>query len=236
MTLDILQVFAHCPNIKDLPLPSLAGLRDIDAIGEYVDKNCSKITTLRYRCAEVMESTLLPFGIVYALPAQKLKEFEHHGCFGNLERLQDCLHLLRCHFAALRRVVLDQSDKTFAYRIPVAFILKKCYGLEDLVASYGQGSYYVDPEVLIDRQPWNCSRLKRLDLCINGCELPEPPAELTKTEAFLRKPYYSRTNPLTIWKGEVVQFLRLEILYRRIGALTALTALQHLDLRMARLI
>lgn len=229
-TLDILQVFAHCPNIKSLFLPPLAGLRDIDAIGEYVGKNCSKITTLKYRCGEFMEGHFLPFKIVEALPAQQLEEFEYHGCVRDPERLQDNLHLLRRHFAVLRRVDIGQPDIAFAYKIPAAFILKECYGLEDLVIPYSRRGYYVDLGDLI-RQPWNCSRLKRLELCINGCELPEPPIELTRLTS-LRKPYYSRTSPIATWEDEVIQFVQLELFYRQIGKLTAL---QHLVLKMARL-
>ncbi|KAK3831683.1 MAG: hypothetical protein JOS17DRAFT_743966 [Linnemannia elongata] len=231
-TLDIQQVFAHCPNIKSLFLPPLTGLRDIDVIGEYVGKKCPKITTLSYRGSEVTDSAFLPFRIVDALPAQKLEEFEYKGSFRDLEGVEDNLYLLRRHFAALRRVDIDQSRCSFVSRIPVAFILKECSGLEDLAVSRVWSGYYVDLEDLTDQEPWVCSRLKRLELSINGCELPNPPMELKIAEPCLGEPYYSRPNPLTICDIEVAHFAQLEVFYRKIGALTSL---QYLVLRMARL-
>ncbi|KAF9123225.1 hypothetical protein BG015_005354 [Linnemannia schmuckeri] len=47
---------------------------------------------------------------------------------------------------------LNQSERLTS-RIRVAFILKKCYGLEELVISYGQRSHYVDLEDFINQEP-----------------------------------------------------------------------------------
>ncbi|KAG0061635.1 hypothetical protein BGZ90_003469 [Linnemannia elongata] len=61
--------------------------------------------------------------------------------------------------------------------------------------------------------PWTCAKLTHLALGISGCEVPEEPGV---------EPYHRRPTPIILTADETRHFSRLEDLYRRIGALTAL--------------
>ncbi|KAF9084512.1 hypothetical protein BGX29_002511, partial [Mortierella sp. GBA35] len=213
-TADILSIFARCPNITKLKLPAIVGHHDIGVIGEFVGKECPKIQSLFYSSTGSAEQDPLPFRIASDLHAQQLKEFECHGRLSGLSDLSTNIPLLTRHSTSLRRIVLNRM--TTLGRISASAILKECSNLEVLlIECYLKRGLYIDLADALEH-PWSCTKLRRLSIGINGCELPVEPGF---------QPYYSRPAPITLFNEEKHHFAQLERLYLQIGALTELRSL-----------
>ncbi|KAF9144016.1 hypothetical protein BGX30_014105 [Mortierella sp. GBA39] len=218
-TSDVLSVFAHCPNIKELSIYSFAGFREVDVIGEYIGKMCPRIESLSYSSTE--DSTAndsLPFRIMDALPAQQLRQVQFYGLLAEAMTLSDNFPRLARHFNTLQQLVLHRTGSIS--RISIVSVFRECNNLESLlIECRSRMGCFIELSDAIDG-PWNCLKLKRLRLSISECGLP--------VEVGV-KPYYSRPTPITLSADETRHFARLGSLYQRIGALTEL---RELDLRM----
>ncbi|KAF9544987.1 hypothetical protein EC957_011484 [Mortierella hygrophila] len=218
-TSDVLSVFAHCPNIKELSISSLAGYREVDVIGQYIGKMCPRIKSLSYSSTEDSAANdSLPFRIMDALPAQQLREVQCYGLFAEAMTLTDNFPRLARHFDTLQQLVLHRTGAIS--RISISRVFRECNNLENLlIECRSRLGCFIELSDAIDG-PWNCLKLKQLRLSISECVLP--------VEVGV-KPYYSRPTPITLSADETRHFARLGSLYQRIGALTEL---RELDLRM----
>lgn len=218
-TSDVLSVFAHCPNIKQLSIYSLAGYREVDVIGEYIGSRCSRIESLIYSSTgDSGADDSLPFKIMDALPARQLKQIQCHGLFEEALTLSHNFPRLARHFDTLQELVLHRTGSIA--RISIASVFRECSNLESLlIQCHSRIGSFIGLSDAIDG-PWNCLRLRRLNLSISECGLP--------VEAGV-KPYYSRSTPISLNADETRHFARLGSLYQRIGALTEL---RELSLKM----
>ncbi|KAG9062732.1 hypothetical protein KI688_005038 [Linnemannia hyalina] len=218
-TSDILSVFAHCPNIEELSIFSLAGYHEVDVIGEYIGKMCPRIESLSYGSRyDSAANDSLPFRIMDALPAQQLREVRCYGRFAEATTLSDNFPRLARHFDTLQQLALHRTGSIS--RISIASVFRECNNLESLlIECLGCIGCFIELSDAIDG-PWNCLKLRQLKVSISECGLP--------VEAGV-KPYYSRPTPIALSADETRHFARLGSLYQRIGALTEL---RELDLRM----
>ncbi|KAG0267201.1 hypothetical protein BGZ95_002898 [Linnemannia exigua] len=136
--------------------------------------------------------------------------------------------------AAIQRhsIVLQRIDITGPKtagdinRFSVTSIFSECLNLEalyigpydhlepfDHLEAYGHSEYYVTLDSVL-KYPWRCTGLTDLRLSISGCEMPPVDPGI--------QPYYLRPAPIALSEAETQHFVRLECLYRQIGALTAL--------------
>ncbi|KAF9156772.1 hypothetical protein BG015_001636 [Linnemannia schmuckeri] len=192
---DSLDIFAHIPNVKDLRNGDVIGNHDIEAIGRFVGRECSKLR--RSRCQPKWDDAydFLPYVIMGGLPHHQIIDFQDSGFCSDLSH-------------PIASVAIQQHSA----------ILRHLELLEDLVKEISEegGGIYID---LTDAQgsPWKCTKLCRLSLSISGCELPPVDAE--------NLPYYDRETPIALFQAETYHFAKLERFYLQIGRLAELREL-----------
>lgn len=216
---DIRDIFAHCPNIKELNTDIYVPDDAIEAVGNVIAQESPKIASLIYGMREVGDERV-PFRIMSSLPAQQVTWLEFTLASHDLEipAMNLAIHQ---HSTTLRALHIIGKHDIFWFSASI--ILKECVNLVTFEApcKNTEGVFTTLGDVL--DQPWGCTKLKNLALAIGGCEIP---AEEDVT------PYYTRPAPITLTGAETEHLSRLEDLYRRIGTLTALV---KLDLRMVQL-
>jgi hypothetical protein len=159
-TSDVLSVFAHCPNIKQLSIVSLAGDREIDVIGEYIGRECPKIESLLFSSTGDSANDFLSFRIMDVLPVQQLKDVRLDGLLSNMIALTANLPLLGRHFNTLQRIVLDRTGSIG--RISIASVFKECNSLEDLhIECRKRSGAFMNLSDAV-KEPWKCLKLRRL--------------------------------------------------------------------------
>ncbi|KAF9341688.1 hypothetical protein BGZ91_004281 [Linnemannia elongata] len=217
---DIRSLFACCPNINKLTLSGVKGHQEADEIEQFISKQCPRIDSLFFGGIDWYLFEPFPFRIMESLPSQQITELEYAGAFPKDSNFKIEVAFLR-HSTTLRTISILGTGILPEALFPT--ITKECFNLNVLLISRER---HLTSHITLDdalQNPWTCTKLTRLTLGISGCELPYQ---------YGRKPYYRRPTPIRLTKVETQHFSRLENLYRQIGSLTAL---QELDLTMARL-
>ncbi|KAK3841300.1 MAG: hypothetical protein J3R72DRAFT_445832, partial [Linnemannia gamsii] len=222
--MDIVSIFAQCPNLEDLDITEIIGQHNVEAIGKFIAKECPKIRKLFYSPSDVDENDLLPYWIATELPPQQLTSFRDRGIFSDLSHPSTSIAIQR-HSTTLREIFLGQSDGETSWIYPVV-IFGNCVNLEVLCMRIESGGVFLDLE---DAQgaPWCCTKLKELTIAFRSCELPGGNEDAETP----RLPYYARPSPITLTNAEARHFSQLEKLYIQIGRLTEL---QYLDMMMIK--
>ncbi|KAK3841301.1 MAG: hypothetical protein J3R72DRAFT_445836 [Linnemannia gamsii] len=223
--MDIVSIFAQCPNLEELKITGIAGQHNVEAIGKSIGKECPKIHELIYSPDYGDENGLLPYWIATGLPPQQLTSFDDMGDSSDLNHPSASIAIQQ-HSTTLRHISLGESHSVYSWISP-AVIFDNCVNLEILNLRFGDGGVVVDLE---DTQgaPWCCTKLQELTVAICGCELPEEDED----EITPRLPHYARPSPITLTDAETQHFSWLENLYIQIGRLTEL---QYLHMRMIKL-
>ncbi|KAF9094522.1 hypothetical protein BGX23_001968 [Mortierella sp. AD031] len=79
---DIRSILAHFPNLKKLDVPAIRSRHDVNAVEEFLSKECSKVKALHYGSLRPKPNMYisLPFETMHSLPAQQLTDLtsEYH--------------------------------------------------------------------------------------------------------------------------------------------------------------
>ncbi|KAG0373355.1 hypothetical protein BGX24_011811 [Mortierella sp. AD032] len=205
---------------RKLAMSTISGYQDIDAIGQFVGETCRKIDSLDYVSIERSEQDFFPSKIMKLLPAQQVTKFAYKGCLPGHGGPEINLFVQR-HSTTLQRIHI--AGTIYEESISIAAIFKECTDLHELNIEFpGPNGFYISLDNAV-KHPWACTKLRRLQLAISGCELPIELGVLL---------YYSRPAPIALTEAEIELFARLEGLYSSIGTLTEL---QELDLVMVPL-
>ncbi|KAF9338354.1 hypothetical protein BGZ91_008913, partial [Linnemannia elongata] len=215
--IDIRSIFAHCPNINKLSLSSVRGYRGADEIEQFISDQCPRIESLDFSGYNSDLFDPFPFRIMELLPPQQITDLLYHRALFNDSNFKTEVAFRR-HSTTLRSIGIHGKGSLPKALFPT--VMKECCNLNELliVCDILSDSYITLDDAL--QTPWTCTKLTRLTFGISGCELPVEPGV---------EPYYLRPTPITLTEVETQHFSRLENLYRQIGSLTAL---QALDLRM----
>ncbi|KAF9126704.1 hypothetical protein BG015_004653, partial [Linnemannia schmuckeri] len=216
--IDVHSIFAHCPNVKRLDIPKIESEGKDDTIGVNIGKACPRIESLVYRASESSTFNSLPLRIMDSVPAQQFTDLMYFGKFADIDHSTTNNNAFQRHSTTLRNIQIDGVD--YLHRISLSVILAECLNLEILkIPYYDNTGHYITLADAVEF-PWSCTKLQKLQLTIDGCQLPvvEPGSA----------PYYSRPTPITLSQAEIQHFAQLEKFYRQIGALTSL---QHLHLQ-----
>ncbi|KAG0276769.1 hypothetical protein BGZ96_003146 [Linnemannia gamsii] len=218
-TSDILAILAHCPNIKKLGFPSLSSRCNHNLIGEFIGLKCSKVRKLSsgVGCAETIVKGPLLFQAMESLPAQTLEDIFFYGSYA-ASAGQIFTHAILQHSTTMRSIFIEWEGPM--ERVSIVPILEECINLQDLqIFCHSRRGpwigYFTTLSDLLER-PWNVPKLADFRIGISGCEFPDYPG---------KQPYRSRPIPIVLSEVERAHFGQLEELYRRIGKLKDLKAL-----------
>ncbi|KAF9105567.1 hypothetical protein BGX29_011952 [Mortierella sp. GBA35] len=79
---DIRSILAHFPNLKKLDVPAIRSRHDVNAVEEFLSKECPKVKALHYGSLRPKPNMYisLPFETMHSLPAQQLTDLtsEYH--------------------------------------------------------------------------------------------------------------------------------------------------------------
>ncbi|KAF9131304.1 hypothetical protein BGW39_001979 [Mortierella sp. 14UC] len=208
----IAAIFTRCTALVELHIPDVDQDADIvSRVARCIGESCPQITRV-YQHGRLDDDQGITLAIVNAVQEQQLELLRFSGLSGSDSLLEATL---RRHSTILRDLRLTDcvrlSSKSIQKILSTGHALEvfriepyrdeyACLILQDAVAA-----------------EWVCKGIKQLRLTLSiGATIP--PAE---------DAYYKRPGPIVLTMEEVERFSKLEVLYRRIGALVEL---EHLDL------
>lgn len=218
---DFLTMLEHCPNLLELPMPTLPHVRKNEQLAQDIARCCPKLRVLTNeaydRTLATQELTLRTFR---ALPPQQLRTFHYIGD-DNLviQGLDDVGGLFRRHSSTLQNIVLTGCESFRSKAIQV--ILVECQALEVLRVEWTSwgNNLTITLEDAIEF-PWASTRIRELKL---ATAIPDEPFHHLADGVV---PFYHRPPPTTLSVAETEQFALLEGFYQHIGALTELRRLE----------
>ncbi|KAG0276344.1 hypothetical protein BGZ95_007671 [Linnemannia exigua] len=220
---DVRSMLAHCPNLTSISIPNLTDVKNIHCLARDIAQFCPKLSSLDHEnYGDVTRGLVLH--ILEALPPQQVKmvictSYDTFKVLG----LDNAGWLFRQHSRTLQSIVFSGCQNIDTKTIQV--VLVECEALEQLLVDWETDK--TRHELCIDLEkavefPWVCTRIQELGLTI---AIPDEPLHRRADDGV---PYYERPAPTALSTAEKEQFKSLEALYRQLGELKELRAL---DLR-----
>ncbi|KAK3831918.1 MAG: hypothetical protein J3R72DRAFT_454452 [Linnemannia gamsii] len=221
---DILSMLAHCPNLIGISIPNFTEVKNIQRLAQEIAQFCPKLISLDNENDYGDATQGLVLQILEALPQQQVKKVICTGYYSfTVLGLNDARWLFRQHSKTLQTITLSGCQNIDTKTIKV--ILLECEALEKLFVDWEPDNtrhqLCIDLENAVE-SPWVCTRIRELVLTV---AIPDEPLHRHADDIV---PYYERPAPTALSAAEKEQFRSLEALYRQIGALKELRAL---DLR-----
>ncbi|KAG0377251.1 hypothetical protein BGX24_006460 [Mortierella sp. AD032] len=221
---DILSILAHCPHLIGISIPNFTEVKNTQRLAQEVAQFFPKLISLDNENDYGDATQGLVLRILEALPQQQVKKVICTGYYSfTVLGLDDARWLFRQHSKTLQTITLSGCQNIDTKMIKV--ILLECEAWEKLFVDWEPDNtrhqLCIDLENAVE-SPWVCSRIRELVLTV---AFPDEPLHLHADDIV---PYYERPTPTALSAAEKEQFRLLEALYRQIGALKELRAL---DLR-----